>query len=239
MEKSVSSDIGVTLVHTSDLHVDEALGPGPYDGLAGLQAVIAAAAAIGAHGILLAGDTFDNARVPAPILQRTAEVLAACHCEVAILPGNHDPFVEAGLFHRSGIAEIPHVHLIGLAATPRVRLAVRDIEIVGRAHTGFADMHPLPPLPPRAARWRVVMAHGHYVPEYELAAQAHRSWKFHDADLDATDADYIALGHWDRAVQVGQRAYYSGAPDLARTVNVVRLADEGVTVRRETLALPD
>ena len=48
-----------------------------------------------------------------------------------------------------------------------------------------------------------------------------------------TDPDYVALGHWNRPAKVGPtgiHAYYSGSPELAGTVNVVRLRDDG-TVR--------
>ena len=51
-------------------------------------------------------------------------------------------------------------------------------------------------------------------------------WLISNAEIEATEADYLALGHWNRAVQVGTGkvpAYYSGSPDLAKTVNVVRL----------------
>ena len=46
-------------------------------------------------------------------------------------------------------------------------------------------------------------------------------------------ADYVALGHWNRAIRVGAgaaTAYYSGSPDYASTVNVVRLGAAGVAV---------
>ena len=53
-------------------------------------------------------------------------------------------------------------------------------------------------------------------------------------------ADYLALGHWDRPVRVGNGvvpAYYSGSPDLAQTVNLVRLTAAGeVIVTREQLS---
>jgi hypothetical protein len=49
----------------------------------------------------------------------------------------------------------------------------------------------------------------------------------------------VALGHWNRAVRVGNGvvpAYYSGSPEYAGTVNVVRLSEAGgVTVTREPL----
>ena len=65
------------------------------------------------------------------------------------------------------------------------------------------------------------------------------SWVFGDEEIAATCADYLALGHWDRAARVGNGvvpAYYSGSPDLARTVNLVRLTVVGeVVVTREGL----
>src|SRR2546430_1666545 len=63
------------------------------------------------------------------------------------------------------------------------------------------------------------------------------SWLLSDAMIAATGADYLALGHWDRAAQVGcgaVPAYYSGSPDYVHTVNLVRLLLSGdVVVSRE------
>jgi hypothetical protein len=65
------------------------------------------------------------------------------------------------------------------------------------------------------------------------------SWLFSDDAIAATAADYLALGHWDRPERVGDGtvpAYYSGSPDLARTVNLIRLTATGeVVVKREPL----
>ena len=84
------------------------------------------------------------------------------------------------------------------------------------------------------------MAHGHYVPPDEWRAVAHNSWRIADADIAATGADYVALGHWDRAAPAGDGrvpAFYSGSPDLAGTVNLIRLCHtKGVTVSRVALA---
>lgn len=46
----------------------------------------------------------------------------------------------------------------------------------------------------------------------------------------ATGADYLALGHCDRPMCVGKGvvpAFYLGSPELARTVNLVRLTAGG------------
>ncbi len=56
------------------------------------------------------------------------------------------------------------------------------------------------------------------------------SWLIGDAEIAATGADYVALGHWNRAARVGNGAvpaYYSGSPEYAGTVNVVRMSEAG------------
>jgi hypothetical protein len=66
------------------------------------------------------------------------------------------------------------------------------------------------------------------------------SWVFSDDDTGATAADYLALGHWDRPMRVGNSvvpADYSGSPALAGTVNLVCLtvAREVVLTRKRLL----
>jgi len=232
----------IVLVHTSDLHVDDPILPGPYTGLVGLRSVLLTASALLADAVLLAGDTFDNLRVSTKILHQARDLLATANRPVVLLPGNHDPLQPDGLFHRAGLLELPHVHVIGTGDSGALRIDTLDLEIHGLAHRGFSDFPPLRAARPRGARWQVIMAHGHYVPPGEEAAQAHRAWRFDDTALCAAGGDYIALGHWDRPLRVGPEgiaAYYSGAPDLAGTVNVIRLHPRnGVAVARETLIWP-
>jgi DNA repair exonuclease SbcCD nuclease subunit len=83
------------------------------------------------------------------------------------------------------------------------------------------------------------VAHGHYVPIPDRTTRLRPSWLIGDNELAATGADYIALGHWNRAVRIGNGgppAYYSGSPEYAGTVNVVRLTGTGdVAVARAAL----
>ncbi|HKD75089.1 MAG TPA: metallophosphoesterase [Ktedonobacterales bacterium] len=228
----------VVLVHTSDLHVEDG-SVGRYHGLLGLGAVLQKAQSLSADIVLLAGDTFDNHRVSQTMLQRTREVLASARVPVVLLPGNHDSILPECLFRRAGLDELKHVHVLGVTHSEAIIFVEHDLEIRGQALYGFADMAPLRAPSPRTARWQIVMAHGHYVPPHEWDAQSHRAWRISDAALAATGADYVALGHWDRATPVGDGtvpAYYSGSPDLAGTVNVIRLNPEsGVSVMREPL----
>lgn len=226
----------IVLVHTSDLHVDDGHKMNAHDGTEGLRVVLATARSVDADIVLLVGDTFDNHRVPTAILQRTAEMLRDAGRAVVILPGNHDPLLPNCLFRKSGIADLPNVRILGITDPEAVYFDPFDLEIWGHAHRDYNDMSPLRSPRLRTTRWQVALAHGHYAAPKEWQEHAHRSWLISDADLAATEAHYIALGHWDRAVSVGDGtvpAYYSGSPDLARTVNVVRLsARNGVVVER-------
>jgi hypothetical protein len=47
----------------------------------------------------------------------------------------------------------------------------------------------------------------------------------------------VALGHWNQATPVGNgdvTAYYSGSPDYAGTVNVIRLRGDGAVQVSQT-----
>lgn len=230
----------IVLVHSSDLHVDNDPHQGPYgeDGTTGLRVVLEAGKAHDAHFVLLVGDVFDNNRQPAHILDRSAELLADAGRPVLILPGNHDPVTPDSVYLRGGMAKLPNVHIIGVTHEQHVHFPDFDVEFWGHAHTDYGDMTPLRTPRPRAARWHIVLAHGHY--EDDGAVPLRPSWLISNAQIEATQADYIALGHWNRAAQVGTgkvQAYYSGSPDLARTVNVVRLTHNGqVEVVREPIS---
>jgi hypothetical protein len=91
-------------------------------------------------------------------------------------------------------------------------------------------MIPLEQVRARRTRWQIAMAHGHYQPQPDRSTALRPSWLIGDEELAATGCDYIALGHWNRAASVGDGrvpAHYSGSPDYAESVNVVRLTPDG------------
>jgi DNA repair exonuclease SbcCD nuclease subunit len=236
--------VDLLLVHSSDLHVDdERNGTKHSAGAAGLAAVLAVARAASADVVLLAGDTFDNNRVAPLVLDRTAQLLADAGRPVVILPGNHDPALPNSVFVRGGLAAIPNVTVLGVTHEEAVDFPLHDLEIWGHAHRDYENMVPLRGPRVRSTRWQIAMAHGHYEPPETLATPLRPSWLFSDDAIAATEADYLALGHWDRPVRVGNGvvpAYYSGSPDLAQTVNLIRLTAAGrVVVTREPLRWDD
>ena len=235
---SCSTDI--VLLHSSDLHVDDDPHQGPYgqDGTTGLRLVLNAAKAHHADYILLVGDIFDSNRQSAAIIGQCVALLAGVATPVIVLPGNHDPLTPDSVWRRGGLNTLPHVHIIGLTDDQTVRFPAHDLEMWGHPHLDYSNMVPLRDPPPRTARWHVTLAHGHY--EDDGVPPLRPSWLISNAEIEATRADYLALGHWNRAAAVGTGttvpAYYSGSPDLAKTVNLVRLrADGPVAVIRQPL----
>ncbi len=130
---------------------------------------------------------------------------------------------------------MPNVEVLGITVDESLTISDLDLEVCGRPHLDHLDMSPLAdPRPKGAVRWQIAMAHGHWVSgPHDL----HRSWLIHQEELSRLQSDYLALGHWDVATPIGDGsvpAYYSGSPDLARSINLVRLGDT-VTVERRPL----
>lgn len=233
------------IVHSSDIHVDAGRTAAHYggDGTAGLAAVLRRARALAADLVVLAGDTFESNHIPVSVVERAGRVLAEAGLPVVILPGNHDPALPDSLYCRGGLDRIAGVAILGVTHEEAIRFPAHDLEIWGHAHRDYYDMPPLRGARPRSTRWQVAVGHGHYEPPETRANPLRPSWIFGDEEIAATAADYLALGHWDRPAQVGDGAvpaYYSGSPELAETVNLVRLTEAGeVVVTREMLSRED
>lgn len=223
----------IVIVHSSDLHVDDGYTMRAWngDGNGPLAAVIDAAAGKQADVLLLTGDIFEHNRLRADVLDRTHALLVAAPMPVVMLPGNHDPLIRDSVWHRGALTSIENVHILGADGDSALFEGL-DLEIWGRAHLNYDDMAPLGNAPARRAARHVVAAHGHFVDEMPAGNGPHAAWLFTPSEIADTAADYVALGHWNTLTQVGDGnipAWYSGAPDYAQTVNVVRLDNAGAT----------
>jgi DNA repair exonuclease SbcCD nuclease subunit len=222
----------IVVVHSSDLHLDHDYTARLHggDGTAGLAGVLRAARAASADAVILAGDTFDCHRLPVDLLDRAAAVIAAAALPVIVLPGNHDPAVPDAVYHHGALAGTGNLHVLGITHEDAVLLPDLGLEIWGRPHRDYGDMIPFERVRPRSSRWQIAVAHGHYVPVPDRSIRLRPSWLIGDDEIAATEADYVALGHWNRAVKVGNGgvpAYYSGSPEYAGTANVIRLSTSG------------
>ena len=224
----------IVVAHSSDLHIG---GGAAIDRFHPLCRVLDTAREVEADILVLAGDIFDHNRLPLSVLDQVARKLQDAGIPIVILPGNHDCITPESVYRRGGVQDVPGVSVIGLEGES-FTFGELDVELWGKAHFDYQNMSPLSAPPDeRAARWRIAVAHGHYLAE---AQDAHRGWLFDDDDIAATEADYVALGHWPGPTPVGRGeipAYYCGSPDLAQTINVVRLRRNGpAEVSRRPLA---
>ena len=240
MDKASERD--VVFVHSSDLHLsaDPVLGPSSSsDALFILRAVLAAATAARADFVVLAGDTFDHNRQPPELVERAAQIMDEFRAPIVILPGNHDPLTPDSVYRHPPIAATRNLCVLGLTVEEAAVFPSLDVEVRGKAHCNYFDMAPLPTPACRPTRWRIMTAHGHYVEEPEEPNRLLGSWLIRREELIAAGADYVALGHWNRAARVGDgrmHAYYSGCPEYTGTVNIVRLRQSGaVEVTRANL----
>ena len=232
----------VTIVHSSDLHLGPDSSGGSSDAsdpLAKLRDVLAVAKAEGAGLVILAGDTFDHNRQSSQLIDRTTGMMREFGTPIVILPGNHDPLSPDSVYRRAQLAAAPNLCVLGLSTRDAAVFPELGLEVWGKAHLDYTDMSPLSAPRSRSTPWLVVAAHGHYVEEPHVPGRFLGSWLIRSEDLKAAGADYVALGHWNRAVRVGDpqvNAYYSGSPEYALTVNVVRFRDDGsVEVKRTPL----
>lgn len=239
-----ASQRDLIVVHSSDLHVDHDYTARIHggDGAAGLACVLNAARAIAADVVILAGDTFDSHRVPQSLIERAAAVMSDAQLPIVLLPGNHDPAVSEGIYFGGALGAVKNLHIIGVTHEEAIVFDSLSLEVWGRPHRDYDDMIPFETARggrQRRTRWQIAMAHGHYEPAPDRSIGPRPSWLIGDAELAATGADYVALGHWNRAIRVGNGsvpAYYSGSPEYAGTMNVVTMSEEkGVTVIRAPL----
>lgn len=233
------------IAHASDVHVDNNYTARLFcgDGAGGLRAVLAAAKAAGADIVLLAGDTFDSHKAPESLIVSATATMREFGLPIVLLPGNHDPAVDEAIYHHSAFRDVDGLHVLGVTHETAVLFPEHDLEIWGDPHQDYFDMAPLAKARERTTRWQIAMAHGHYLPSCDRTAPALPSWLIGDEEIEATQADYVALGHWNRRMQVGNgtvTAWYSGSPDHARSINVVRFCDNAsVAVEHQPLELPE
>ncbi len=234
----------VRLVHTSDVHLG-------VDWKADLSEraftrVIDCVTELGADALLVVGDVFDHARVPDRALKFYLKQIGRLDCPVITLPGNHDLYHDDSLYLREPFASAPaNFYLVTGCDGQTIAFPELGLNLWGRAmrqHT--PDFRPLAGMtPPGDGRWLVALAHGHFhFPEDKDL----RSSPIQPFEVAAAPCDYLALGHWERHVEVsrgGTVAYYSGsplgaAPDYDHiSVNVVDL-DPASGVRVQQAVLP-
>ena len=235
------------MLHTSDVHLG-AYTSQPYraesDGSESLEPALQAFLHVLELGVdadvdvvAIAGDFFDHVRVKQPYVEATGELMASVGRPVVILPGNHDPHMPEGVYQKFADAFPANVHIIASAEGELVLLEDVGVQFWGQAHESYNDFSPTSARPAWASGadryvWRVAMAHGYYVG----TGESRYSYQIRSSEIEAMDADYVALGHIDVHEGVGGGvipAYYPGAPRHSGGATIVDFSADGVIVRHE------
>ena len=203
----------VKLIHTSDIHLgDESGHPASREAL---KAVIDAVTNLGGDVLLLVGDIFDNGRVGDDVLEFFLEEVGRLAAPAVLLPGNHDLYGDDSVYRRAPFSRKPeNFHLFTDPEGQTITFPELTLDLWGRAmpyHT--PEFRPLAGMPKAGdGHWLVALAHGHY--HYEEDRDQRSSPIFPD-DVANASCHYLALGHWDRHVEVSHgpvTAAYSGTP---------------------------
>ncbi len=212
------------IVHTSDVHL------GAYTGMPGdrwesrralmeetFRRVVDLANDSGAQALIIAGDFFDNDRVPPETIEFAASEIARFGGQTFLLPGNHDPMDAGKLYWRHDLEGIARrLTIVRAHAGEFLEPEGLDLVLWGRAYVE-SDWHfrPLEGLPRRMDhRWHIALGHGHFVHD---GGETNRSLLITESQLANARGhwDYVALGHWEPHADVssgGVTAIYSGAP---------------------------
>ncbi len=193
------------IAHLSDAHLGRK-SPGDPEGAGRLNSfrqALAALAAFDPDAVLVAGDTFDSIKTDAAVIHEAAHSLlnlrtnAGHPIPAVIIPGNHDPADATSLWtaFRQALGGVTNVNLLLTAES----VELLDGKLVVEAYPCPTRFSQEPPwevrLPRRPGATRVILAHGTLqggpVPEGETDA-----YPFTERDLQALEADYVALGHF-------------------------------------------
>ncbi|MEX2528241.1 MAG: DNA repair exonuclease [Gemmatimonadota bacterium] len=180
--------------------------------------------------VLVAGDLFHSSSPSPSEVSQALSHMGALGVPVMVIPGNHDHGGAGGIWSRKELKE----QLAKAAPNVRVLLERAPMEVAGAvvlpcpllARGSSADpagwirsldFASLPPGP------RIVLAHGS-VQGFggETAAEADDenpsagSSHINLASLPMDEVDYVALGDWHGAKEVGPKAWYPGTPETDR-----------------------
>lgn len=182
----------------------------------------------GAQFVLVAGDLFDTGTPDNGTVSALCRAVGTIGLPVLAIPGNHDhggpgSIWNQAFFLREQQSLAPNFQLLDQAKPELIEGAViLPCPLMHRQETGdvtgwLHDPEELAKLPTDKP-W-IVLAHGS-VQGFSSTDDGEESGGQSNAiDLDRLAAgafDYIALGDWHGTKQVGERAWYSGTPELDR-----------------------
>ncbi len=196
------------ILHCSDIHIGskmetkltrERARERKRELILGFRALLDAARDGGYEALVIAGDLFDEERVPESTVKTVVDLIAAAPVTVFYLPGNHE-----GEALRAACPELPqNLRVFGRGWTEHHLAGVR---FAGRSETEAELLRGLSP----SEEPTVLVLHG------ELRERSEAGGVIGRRELAKSEAAYVALGHYhtysEERLASGASAVYSGAP---------------------------
>ncbi len=183
----------------------------------------------GASFILVAGDLFDSSQATKATVSAACAAIGSIGLPVLVIPGNHDhggpgTIWQQEFFIRERQQLAPNLHVLLTPEPLILETAIIFPAPLLRRHDAGDPTHwirsavTVDHLPPNLPR--IVLAHGTIqgfgsAQEDEDDTASVANW-IDLSRLPAEGIDYIALGDWHGTKQVGQKAWYSGTPEIDR-----------------------
>ncbi len=183
----------------------------------------------GAGLVLVAGDLFDSPSADKATVAEASSAIGRIGAPVVVIPGNHDhggpgSVWEQDFFRRESSRLAPNLTvLLGTAPLELDEVVLFPCPLLRRLEAGdrtdwLRDPALFQNLSPSKAR--VVLAHGS-VHGFagggdDEEADGTEPNRLDLARLPMEEIDYVALGDWHGAKQVGPKAWYSGTPESDR-----------------------
>lgn len=213
--------MAITFLHTGDWHIGKPFGGFPNEQAANLRRArldaIERLAEIaregGASDVLVAGDMFDRPSLAdrdlrAPFGQMKSHAGLVWH----VIPGNHDPAVQGGIWERARRDGLPtnvrlHLESLPVEITQACWLLPAPLTVKAMAHdpTAWMDGAATP-----VGALRIGLAHGSV---QGFGSERGASIEISPDRPKRAGLDYLALGDWHGARQIGPRAWYAGTPE--------------------------
>jgi DNA repair exonuclease SbcCD nuclease subunit len=215
----------VRLIHTGDVHIGRPFQfLGEFGRIVSAQIretfarVLALAPARDAAAVLVAGDLFDRHHPDVSDVRfALAEIRKLRPIPVVVLPGTHDLLSPDSVY--CALRDPPD-NLVLMSADPPQPHVIESAGLAIHGRANRAKRGGEPPLwgiqPDPRARFNVAMAHAS-VPRGDIGTDPDQDYVVTAADIQATGAQYCALGHWHKCAEQfpGQpfRAWYCGSPE--------------------------
>ena len=210
-------------LHTADWHIGKSFGGFPAEKrallgdarLSVIERIVDVARSLDIAHVLVAGDVFDSPKLADSVIRQTMHRLGqAKDVTWYLLPGNHDPAVERGIWERvENLGRPPNVTICRTAELISIR---QDVVLFTAPVTNARTMQDptahFGELMVQDGTIRIGLAHGS-VQQFGSGNEEEASVLIAADRAEQDGLDYLALGDWHGQKTITDRTSYSGTPE--------------------------